>query len=172
MTPKLDKDPWYYNFAGIPKSAFATSHAQLHRLRRAATSKLFSTSYAMRMQPLVERCVWKLIAKLEESGKSKPGQPFNMSHLYWCMASEVVTGCVMPRSTNHLQSDGAPHFGKMFKTSARVALWNRHIRWLFVVLLTIPHWIVRRIAASFVDVLKFQDVTFPKLSVDMDRTSS
>ena len=158
MTPKLDKDPWYYNFAGIPKSAFATSHAQLHRLRRAATAKLFSTSYALRMQPVVESCVERLIWKLETHASIGPGQPSNMSHLYWCMASEVVSGCMMPLSSNHLTGDDAPQFGKMFKTLARVALWNRHFPWLFSMMSAIPHCIVKRTADSFVDVLKFQEV--------------
>jgi len=158
MTPKLDKDPWYYNFAGIPKSAFATSHAQLHRLRRAATSKLFSTSYALRMQPVVETCLERLISKLERHAKARPGQPSNMSHLYWCMASEVGTGCMMPLSSNYLAGDDVPPFGKMFKTLAQVALWNRHFPWLFSMMSTIPHCIIKSTAASFVDVLKFQEV--------------
>jgi len=158
MAPKLDKDPWYYNFAGIPKSAFATSHAQLHRLRRAATSKLFSTLYALRMQPVVETCLERLISKLEKHAKATPGQPSNMSHLYWCMASDVVSGCMMPSPSNYLAGNDAPQFGKMFKTLAQVALWNRHVPWLFSMMSAIPHCIVLTIAASFVDILNFQEV--------------
>lgn len=158
MTPKLDKDPWYYNFAGIPKSAFATSQTQLHRLRRAATSKLFSTSYALRMQSVAESCVERLISKLETHATMRPEQPSNMSHFYFCMASEVVSGCMMPLSSNYLVGDDAPQFGKMFKTLARVALWNRHFPWLFSMMSAIPHWIVKSTAASFIDVLKFQEV--------------
>lgn len=158
MTPKLDKDPWYYNFAGIPKSAFATSHARLHRLRRAATSKLFSTSYALRMQSVAESCVERLISKLETHARIGTKQSLNMSHQYWCMASEVVSGCMMPLSSNYLAGDDAPQFGKMFKTLARVALWNRHFPWLFSMMSAIPHCIVRSTAGSFVDVLKFQEV--------------
>lgn len=159
MTPKLDKDHWYYNFAGIPESAFATSHAQLHRLRRAATSKLFSKSYALRMQPVVGSCVERLISKLETCANVRPGQPSNMSHLYWCMASEVVSGCMMPLPSSYLAGNDAPQFGKMFKILAQVAVWNRHIPWLFSIMSAIPHCIVKSTAASFVDVLNFQEVS-------------
>ena len=163
MTAKLDKDPWYYNFAGIPNSAFATQHTHLHRLRRAATSKLFSMSYALRMQPVVHSCVEKLLAKLEGNPDSKPGQPFNLSHQYWCMASEVVSSCMMPHSSNYLSDDDAPNFGKMFKTLAVVALWNRHFPWFFMIMSAIPHWIVKRTSGTFVDVLKLFDVSVQSL---------
>lgn len=170
MTPKLDKDPWYYNFAGIPKSAFATSHAQLHRLRRAATSKLFSASYALRVQSVAESCIERLISTLETHARIEPRRPLNMSNLYWRMASEVVSGCMMPLSSNYLAGDDAPQFGKMFKILARVALWNRHFPWLFSMMSAIPHCIVKSAAASFVDVLKFQEVVFQS-SARFDRNS-
>ena len=158
MTPKLDKDSWYYNFAGIPRSAFATPKAQLHRFRRAATAKIFSTSHALRMQPLVQSCVVQLILKLEQGALSNVGQPFDMSHLYSCMASQVVSGCIMSRPSNHLTSNDAPKFGKMFKTLARVALWNRHVPWFFAMVSAIPHGLVRRTIATLIDVLNFQEV--------------
>lgn len=169
MTLKLDKDPWYYNFAGIPNSTFATPYAQLHRLRRAATTKLFSTSYARRMQPVVQSCIEKLLLKLEERAKTNPEQPLNLSDLYWRMASEVVSSCMMLQSPNNLTRDDAPSFGKMFKTLARVALWNRHIPWFFAIMSAIPHWIVKRTSTTLNDVLEFLDVRSLDLSVSKGR---
>ena len=162
MTPKLDKDAWYYNFIGIPKSAFATPGAELHRLRRRATSRLFSASRALYVQPLVASCVVKLIANLKSC---KPGQPTNMSHAYWSMAHEVVTGCMMPHSKGLLDNAAsAPRFDKMFKALAGVALRNRHFSWLFDVLLKVPRSIVRQVASNAIlDSLNIENVSNPMM---------
>lgn len=148
MTPKLDKDPWYYNFIGIPQSSFATPDSQLHRFRRGATAKLFSASAALRMQPHIESCVAKLIAKLKNLA---PGEAINMSHAYWCMANDVVTGCMMPKASGLTDDiDAAPRFGKMFKALAGVALRNRHFSWLFKIALGVPRGIIRKISPDAV----------------------
>lgn len=158
MTPKLDKDAWYYHFIGIPQSAFATPDAELHRLRRRATSRLFSASRALYLQPLIESCVAKLIANMRSG---EPGQPINLSHDYWCMAHDVVTGCMMPHSKGLLDNAAsAPRFGKMFKALAGIALRNRHFSCLFDVLLVVPRGIVRQIApTAIIDSLDIENVS-------------
>ena len=158
MTSKLDKDPWYYNFIGITQSAFATPDANLHRLRRRATSKLFSASRATKMQPLIESCVAKLIANMKSLG---PDQPIDMSHAYWCMAHDVVTGCMMSHSRGLLNNAiSAPGFGKMFKALAGVALRNRHFSWLFDVLFMVPRGIIRQVAPTpILDSLDIENVS-------------
>lgn len=110
MTRKLDRYPWYYDFIGILQSAFATPDSQLHRLRRGAKAKFFSASAALPMQPHIESCVAKMIAK---SRSLAPGEAIKISHAYWCMANDVVTGRMIPKASGLTDDiDSAPQFGK------------------------------------------------------------
>ena len=75
------------------------------------------------------------------------------------LASDVVTGSMMPRMTDYMTyPDQAPHYARMFKTLAKVALWNRHFSRVFGLLSTLPRFIIDRTATSFVEVLRMQDV--------------
>ncbi|KAL8941814.1 MAG: hypothetical protein Q9216_002014, partial [Gyalolechia sp. 2 TL-2023] len=154
----LDKDPWYYNFAGIPRSTFATSSAAIHRQRRSAIARSFATSAAVSKH--IEACVGRLLESLEAL-KDGPAQSqvIHMSSMFWMLASDVVSGCMMPRATDYMtHPDTAPVYAKMFKTLARVALWNRHFSRIFGVLSSLPRCIAKRTAKPFTEVLKMQDV--------------
>ncbi|KAL9614041.1 MAG: hypothetical protein Q9167_001456 [Letrouitia subvulpina] len=125
---KVEKDPWYYNFAGISKSAFATSSEKVHRYRRRAMSKLFSTSFASSMQPLMEARVVNLLASLRLRKKVAPHESVEISNIFWCHASDTVSSCIMPNGTNFVDvPDTAPVFYSMYKTISRIVLWNRHL---------------------------------------------
>ena len=158
---KFDKDPWYYKFIGITKSTFATPDSRRHRFRRRAMSNPFSSSMILSQQPFIESCVAKLIASVKNA---KPGQPINLSQAYWCLANDVVTGCMMSRTSRLLDDpSSAPQFGKMFKALARLALRNRHFSWLFSILLWVPRSIVRQVApAAVLDSLNIEHVSNPR----------
>ncbi|KAL8918111.1 MAG: hypothetical protein Q9208_007552 [Pyrenodesmia sp. 3 TL-2023] len=153
---KLDKDPWYYNFAGIPRSTFATSSAAVHRQRRGAISKIFTSSPETSNQ--IEECVQRLVDRLRCFLRDSPAEPVRMSTLYWMFASDVVTTCMMPVSTQYMTHPGsAPHYARMFKTLAKVALWNRHFSIGFTLLASLPRCILDHTAGPFVELLKMQD---------------
>lgn len=155
---KLDKDPWYYNFAGIPRSTFATSPAAIHRQRRGAISKAFTSSPETSKK--IEECVGRLLDRLQCLLRDSSAEPVRMSNLYWMFASDVVTRCMMPRSTEYVTHPGsAPHYARMFKTLAKVALWNRHFSMGFTLLASLPRCILNHTAAPFVQLLKMQDVS-------------
>ncbi|KAL8993510.1 MAG: hypothetical protein Q9188_007311, partial [Gyalolechia gomerana] len=154
----LDKDPWYYNFAGIPRSTFATSSAVVHRQRRSAIARSFATSAAVSKH--IEACVERLLERLESLRKDGPpqSQVVQMSSMFWMLASDIVTGCMMPRATDYMTyPKTAPGYAKMFKTLARVALWNRHFSKSFSLLSSLPRFIVDLSAKPFTEVLRMQD---------------
>ena len=157
---KYDKDPWYYKFIGITKSTFATPGSRRHRFRRRAMSNPFSSSMILSQQPFIESYVTKLIASIKNV---KPGQPINLSQAYWCLANDVVTGCMMSRTSGLLDDpSSAPQFGKMFKALASIALRNRHFSWLFSILLWIPRSIVQHVApTAFLESLNVEHVSSP-----------
>ena len=157
---KFDKDPWYYRFIGITQSTFATPDSRRHRFRRRAMSNPFSSSKILSQQPFIESCVAKLIASIKNE---KSGQPINMSQAFWCMANDMVNGCMMSRRTGLLDDpSSAPQFGKMFKALASLALRNRHFSWLFSILLWVPRSIVRQVApAAVLDSMNIEYVSNP-----------
>ncbi|KAI4212328.1 MAG: hypothetical protein LQ351_004898 [Letrouitia transgressa] len=125
---KVEKDSWYYNFAGISKSAFATSSEKVHRYRRGAMAKIFSTSFASSVQPLMEARVANLLTSLQIWKAVIPSEPVELSDLFWRHASDIVSSCMMPEGTDFVNApDTAPIFYSMYKTISRVVLWNRHL---------------------------------------------
>ncbi|KAI4288701.1 MAG: hypothetical protein L6R35_002037 [Caloplaca aegaea] len=113
---KLDIDSWYYNFAGIPRSTFATSSAALHRQRRSAIAKAFASSSESER---IEACTCRLIGSLQRHQKIAPGKPVLMSDVF----------------LDYVDNPGsAPQYGPLYKTLAKIVLWNRHFGRLFRVL--------------------------------------
>ncbi|KAI4167897.1 MAG: hypothetical protein LQ343_006820 [Gyalolechia ehrenbergii] len=169
----LEKDPWYYNFAGIPRSTFATSSAVVHRQRRSAIARSFATSAAVSKH--IEACVERLLERLESLRKDGPpqSQVVQMSSMFWMLASDIVTGCMMPRATDYMTyPKTAPGYAKMFKTLARVALWNRHFSRLFSLLSSLPRSIVDRSAKPFTEVLRMQDDMLSQIRETDPKSSS
>lgn len=124
----MEKDPWYYNFAGISKSAFATISEKVHRYRRRAMAKIFSTSFASSMQPFMEARVANLLASLQLRKEVALGEAVELSNLFWRHAHDTVSSCMMPEGTNFVDApETAPVFYSMYKTFSRVVLWNRHL---------------------------------------------
>ncbi|KAL8729522.1 MAG: hypothetical protein Q9166_004694 [cf. Caloplaca sp. 2 TL-2023] len=155
---KLDKDPWYYNFAGIPRSTFATGSWVLHRQRRTAISRAFATSTIT--SKTIEGRVESLIKRLRPCRKNTNPEVkvIRMSNMFWMLASDVATGCMMPNGTDYMTlPDKAPHYARMFKTLAKVALWNRHFPTLFHLLSCLPRCLANKTAQPFVEVLRMQD---------------
>ncbi|KAL8913295.1 MAG: hypothetical protein Q9171_001859 [Xanthocarpia ochracea] len=154
---KIDKDPWYYNFAGIFGSTFATSSASIHRLRRAAISKAFATSPFTKNQ--IEYCVERLIKRLQSQQDAPPTHKIiRMSDLFWMLSSDIVTSCMMPDRTNYMVLPGrAPQYAQMFKALAKVALWNRHFPRVFSLLSTLPQCFGKKFAQPLCEVLRMQD---------------
>ncbi|KAL8691092.1 MAG: hypothetical protein Q9218_003602 [Villophora microphyllina] len=164
--PKLQKDPWYYNFAGILRSTFATSSADLHRQRRGAIAKAFATSHVTKA---TKACVERLITRLQWHQKNTPTEPVRMSNMFWMLASDVVTSAMMPRATQyvtHPEIEKAPLYGRMFRTLAKVALWNRHFSSVFMLLSAVPRFMVNKTAAPFLEVLKIQDNLASQIKIE------
>ncbi|KAL9023401.1 MAG: hypothetical protein Q9196_007225, partial [Gyalolechia fulgens] len=81
-----------------------------------------------------------------------------MSSMFWMLASDIVSGCMMPRATDYMTyPKTAPGYAGMFKTLGRVALWNRHFNILFKLLSSLPRSIVDGSAKPITDVLRMQD---------------
>ena len=143
-TSKLDKYAWYYNFVAAPDAGFGTISHNLHRARRAAMAKYFSTANVTRLEPLIQKCVSKLISRLEEHRLG--GKVADLSNAYRCLATDVITEYALPRSRLMLDSpDFAAGYNHVLRDFTNIATWHRHIPIIFPIFNAIPKWIIARI---------------------------
>ena len=105
------------------------------------------------MERLIKRLRIKEGAVLERKA-------VRFSNMFWMLASDVVTSCMMPRGTTYTTfPERAPHYPLMFKYLAKVALWSRHFPRLFNMLSTAPHCLANMAAQPVQEALRIQDVS-------------
>lgn len=142
-TSKLDKYAWYYNFVAAPLSGALTTSHELHRTRRAAMAKYFSTANVTRLEPLIQSCVSKLISRLDEHRLQ--GKVVDLSNAYRCIATDVITEYALPRSRLMLDSpDFAAGYNRVLRDFANIATWHRHIPIIFPIFNAIPRSVIAK----------------------------
>jgi hypothetical protein len=65
MTNCLDKYEWFYSMLGNPMASFGTISADVHRVRRSALGRLFSTQAVVKFYPHTQPIIDRLIARIE-----------------------------------------------------------------------------------------------------------
>lgn len=139
MTGKFDKDPWYYAFIGSADAGFGSADATLHRARRQAMSRFFSTAAISKLEQTSREKVLKLCEKL--SIFSEAGQPVNLSNAHRCLTFENVTAYSLPRGFNMLDHTNLSEpYDTQARSIARLAIWNRHLQFIFPLLLRFSKW--------------------------------
>ena len=145
VTSKLDKDGWYYRFAGSPDASFGTANADLHRMRRKAMSRFFSQSAIANFEQSVIKCVQRLCERIKEQAIA--GVPVVLSNAYRCLAGDVVTQYMLPQGLNLLDSaDFADSYNSQARSLSYIAVWNRHFGWIIPLFLKTPRWMVEKTA--------------------------
>ena len=99
-TPKPDEYAWYYGFAAAAGSGFGTVSSNLHRIRRNASAKNFSTSNVARLEPFIQKCVAKLCSRLKEHRQD--AKVVELSNAHRCFAQDVIAEYTLPRSSSFL----------------------------------------------------------------------
>lgn len=140
-TSKLDKYAWYYNFVAAPEAGVGTTSHDLHRTRRAAMAKYFSTANVTRLEPLIQTYVSKLMFRLEEH--QREAKTVDLSNAYRCLATDVITEYALPRSRLMLDSpDFAAGYNRVLRDFTNIAMWHRHIPIIFPIFNAIPRWVI------------------------------
>lgn len=141
---KLDKCSWFYNFVACPGATFATASSDLHRARRGALAKYFSTSNVSRLEPLLNKCMIKLIARLQEHKEKM--DIVDLSNAYRCIAIDIISEYALPCSRLLLDTpDFAADEIRVLRDFARIGVWNRHIIFILPLFTAIPRWIIARV---------------------------
>ena len=143
-TSQLDKYAWYYDFIACSLAAAVTSSHELHRTRRLAVARHFSTANVAKLEPLIQNCISKLVSRLDEHRLQ--GKVVDLSNAYRCLTTDVVTGYVLPRSRSMLSlPDFAAGYNRVLRNFANIATWNRHIPIIFRIFNAIPRWVIAKI---------------------------
>jgi hypothetical protein len=142
VTNRIDKDPWYYAFIASQDAGFGTSNADLHRARRKAMSRFFSSSAIARLETSTRAKVLKLCNRLKELKVA--GKPVNLSNAFRCLAADSVTAYCMPQAFDLLDSiDFADDYNRQARTISYIAVWHRHIPIIIPIFMRMPRWFVK-----------------------------
>ncbi|KAF2873642.1 putative benzoate 4-monooxygenase cytochrome P450 [Massariosphaeria phaeospora] len=138
---RMEKDPFFYGGFGIPNAAVSTVSPEVHKLRRGAMAQFFSKANVAKLEPRVLSRIQQLCKRIEEH--KKEGKPVDISNAYRCFATDIVTDFAVPKTRNFLDH---PTFNAVFnrvvRDTAGVINWNRHIRFLYPLMVNIPRSIV------------------------------
>lgn len=154
---KLDKHLWFYHLFGDNRAAVGTGPWELHRARRGAMAKFFSSANVTKLEPKVQARVQKLLDRVEEHRKA--GKVIDISHAYRCYATDVVSDYAAPHTRDFLSSpDFAAAFNGALKDLSKLMLWHRHLPFLFPMMNAIPKSVIVKMDPASGAVLDNRDV--------------
>lgn len=137
----MEKDPFYYGGFGIDSASVSTVSPELHRIRRGAMAQFFSKASVVKLEPRVLSRVEQLCRRVEEHRIE--GKPVNVSNAYRCLATDITTDYVVPKTRNYLNDPNfAATFVRVVRDTAGVINWNRHLRFLYPLMVNIPRGVV------------------------------
>ena len=143
-TSSLDKYEWYYDFIAAPLATAVTTSHELHRTRRLALARHFSTANVAKLEPLIQNCIAKLVSRLDEHRLQ--GKVVDLSNAYRCLTTDVVTEYALPRSRLMLSSpDFAAGYNRVLRNFSNIAMWNRHFPIIFSIFQALPRWVIATI---------------------------
>jgi hypothetical protein len=100
---RRDKSQLHCNALMTPGAFVSTSHQDLHRSRRAPVAHLFSKQNVRRLEPIVQRCLVKVLGRLEEFRSL--GLPLNTKILFSAATNDIITEYAFGNCWNSLDKD-------------------------------------------------------------------
>jgi cytochrome P450 len=111
---KFWKSPNFYGSLGLKTAAVTTIPNDLHRVRRAAISPLFSRKVVLDLEGVVQSKVEKLCRRLSET--LRVGKPMDLHHGFRAVSVDVITDYAFDKSYDLLDS---PNLGTEFFDALR-----------------------------------------------------
>lgn len=158
VSSKVDKYYWYYAFAGLSDTAFATANYELHRVRRKAQQTYFTVDAIAQFEPIISQTISKLSKRLAITKGTS--QLLNLSHAFRALATDIVTKFVFDKSYDLLDQ---PDFAATFHTAIldinEMGHWQRNFHIILPIMKILPRSLVQFMNPSAIDVLDFFDVS-------------
>ena len=137
------KDPGFYSAFGAPGAAFTTTSNELHRVRRAAQSPLFSRKIVLQLENVVHDKANKLSKRIESGLEDGNPNGVDLHYGFRAVSVDVITEYAFNDCYNLLDRDdfGYPFFAMVKGTIG--AFWI-FMQWPLVqyIALNLPNWLV------------------------------
>lgn len=106
---EVDKFWWSAGMFGNTEMTFGTIPHRLHRKRRAAFGKFFSTAAIRKLEPTLQGLVNSVCTKIEAG--VKVGKQVNLVHAFSALTQDVITEYCLSKCRGVLEmEDFAPHY--------------------------------------------------------------
>lgn len=153
---KLDKDAYFYRFTASADAAFGTASFSVHRQRRKAFNRFFSTAALEKQEVNIRKCVLKLCARLEESRGT--GKPVLFGTAFRALATDISSQYALPQGFNLLgEKDFGEDFTNLNRKLSSLTVYNRHFPFILPTIMASPEWLQRMTASpGMLSMLDFQ----------------
>lgn len=143
---KLDKDGYFYRFTASQDAAFGTPSFSVHRQRRKAFNRFFSTAAVSNREANIRKCVLQLCSRLEENRNS--GKPIYFAAAFRALATDVSSQYALPQGFNLVkEKDFGDDFTNLNRQLSSLTVYHRHFPFILTTLMSIPEW-MQRLTAS------------------------
>ncbi|MCJ1252172.1 hypothetical protein MMC30_009411 [Trapelia coarctata] len=139
---EVDKFWWSAGMFGNVEMTFGTIPHALHRTRRAAFGKFFSTAYIRRLEPTLQGLVNSMVEKIETGVEA--GKKVNLVHAFSALTQDVITEYCFAECRNVLEmEDFAPHYYVWMQIHCTLTPVIKQFPWLIPTLNYLPDWWVK-----------------------------
>lgn len=157
---KFYKDPAFYAAVGAPGSAFGTFSNELHRVRRAALSPMFSRKLVLELEDVVQDKAYKLSKRLESGLKDGNPNGVDLHYGFRAVSVDVITDYAFGDCYNLLEKED---FGKYFfeMVKGTIGAFWVFIQWPLVqaVALSLPQFLIFSAPVKLFN--KYMEVSIP-----------
>jgi cytochrome P450 len=167
---KRDKWHWSAKMFGNSDSMLGTLPHSHHRLRRAALNPYFSKQSVANLEPTIKGVVEKLCNRFEQAKAS--GEPINLGYAYAALAMDVITEYSFSKSYGCVDDPGFAHqWPDIVDGISRQSHINQQFGWLLPAMKMLPLWMVKATNPDMMQLIYFQDVRAPSLSLSPQLTT-
>ena len=104
---------------GTTLATVGTTGHELHRLRRSALNPLFSKRSIMRLEPVIQENIDRLLRRLREFKDTQ--EPVNLVDAFTCLSADIIGSLAFGRSYGFLEmSDFNPRWHEFMMVCFRV----------------------------------------------------
>jgi cytochrome P450 len=139
---KFSKSPNFYNALCVPHSSVGTASNEVHRVKRAAMSPIFSRQRVLDVEAIVQGKVAKVISRLESDRASESQEGVDLHHAFRAVSVDVISEFAFGTCYDFLDKDdiGADFF-EMARGIGPALYAFQQFPSLLNVALRIPAWL-------------------------------
>ncbi|KAK2017320.1 cytochrome protein [Colletotrichum eremochloae] len=155
----MDKSGKFKHRFGIPEATFSTTHAEHHRVRRAALAPFFSKQRIRGLNDKLSEITDRLSHRLSQE-YAGTGRVLNINDMWSSMTIDITSYLAFGRQVD---CSLAPDFKSPLSVGMQKIIWSAHWNSHFKILVDVMNWIPENIlgalAPPFKPILEFRATT-------------